>query len=254
MRRPELISDPFRDTPDPASYVPREASEGALAALLACVDRAEPGAIVAPPGHGKTLLLHLLAGRLAPALRPIYVPNPVLTPEDLAAWTLGCLGSPPWPDPVEVVVAYAEHLAESGGALVWLVDDAHSLPDETARWLGALVAGSAGALRLVVAALADAPGRVLDALGPPVRVDALARGMEAPETARYVLSRLERGSVEPGLRARCEAALEAIQEVSAGVPREVSAACSRLLARPGGDELRRGGGDELRRPGGDALR
>jgi MSHA biogenesis protein MshM len=238
LRRPEPSSDPFRDTPDPASYVPREASEGALAALVACVERAEPGAILAPPGHGKTLLLHLLAERLPPALRPIYVPNPVLTPEELAAWTLGCLGSPPWSDPIEVLVAYAEHLAESGGALVWLLDDAHSLPDETARWLGARVPGSAGALRLVVAALADAPPRVLDALGPLLRVDALARAMEAPETARYVLSRLERARVEPGLRARCEAALEAIQEASAGVPREVSAACSRLLARRGGDALR----------------
>jgi type II secretory pathway predicted ATPase ExeA len=238
LPRPEPSSDPFRDTPDPAAYVPREASEAALAALLARVERAEPAALVAPPGHGKTLLLHVLAERLPLALRPLYVPNPMLAPAELAAWTLGALGSPAWPDPIEVLVAYAEHLAESGGALVWLVDDAHGLPDETARWLRSLVVGSAGALRLVVAALSDAPAGALEALGPLVRVDALARAMEADETARYVRSRLAQARVEPGQRARCEAVLEAIHEASEGVPRAVSAACSRLLARRGDDATR----------------
>jgi hypothetical protein len=65
-----------------------------------------------------------------------------------------------------VLAAYADHLAAQGGALVWLVDDAHLLPEETARWLGSVVARSDGALRLAVAVLDGAEAKALDALGP----------------------------------------------------------------------------------------
>jgi MSHA biogenesis protein MshM len=223
--------DPFADTPNPAFYVPRDASDQALAQLLECVRQPDrPAALLAPPGLGKTLLLHLLAARLPAPLRAVYVPNPVLTPAELCAWTLGCLGSPPWSDPIAVLAAYAEHQAGGGGALVWLVDDAHSLPEETARWLGHVVVHSAGALRLVVAAV-DEPGKTLDALGALVRVDALARPMERGETASYVFERLVRACARRELRERCKAALDQVHEVGGGIPREVSAACAALLAR-----------------------
>jgi type II secretory pathway predicted ATPase ExeA len=211
--------------------VPRDASDRALRELLECASQPDrPAALLAPPGLGKTLLLHLLAARLPAALRAVYVPNPVLAPPDLCAWTLGCLGSPPWPDPIGVVAAYAEHRAAGGGALVWLVDDAHSLPEETARWLGHVVARSRGALRLVVAAVDDERAKALDALGALVRVDALAQPMERGETASYVFERLVRGCVRAELRAACKEALDVVHSTSAGVPRQVSAACSMLLA------------------------
>jgi len=228
-----LISspDPFADTPNPAFYVPRDASDRALGELLEAASRPDrPAALLAPPGLGKTLLLHLLAARLPPALRAVYVPNPVLAPAELCAWTLGCLGSPPWSDPIAVLAAYAEHRAGSGGALIWLVDDAHSLPEETARWLGHVVTHSGGALRLVAAAVGD--GKALDALGRLVRIDALAQPMERGETASYVFERLVRACVRRELLERCKVALDAVHEASAGIPREVSAECARLLARP----------------------
>jgi type II secretory pathway predicted ATPase ExeA len=234
-------NDPFADNPNPAFYVARDASDGALADLLECVSRPDlPVALLAPPGLGKTLVLRLLASRLPPALCGVYVPNPVLTPVDLCAWTLGCLASPGWPDPISILGAYADHLAERGGALVWLVDDAHSLPEETARWLGFVLARARGALRLVIAAVEDERAKALPALGPMVRIDTLARPMQPGETARYVFGRLDHASgastkrgaeVEAELRARCRAALDVVHEQSAGVPREVSAAFSALFAR-----------------------
>ena len=189
-----------------------------------------PAALLAPPGLGKTLLLRMLASRLPTALRGVYVPNPVLAPAELCAWTLGCLAAPVWSDPISVLGAYADHLAERGGALVWLVDDAHSLPEETARWLGHMLARARGALRLVIAAVEDERAKGLFALGPMVRIDALAKPMQPAETVRYVCERLDRACAPAELRARCEAALEAIHEQSAGVPREVSAAFSALCA------------------------
>ena len=241
-------NDPFADNPDPALYVARAASDRALADLLACVSRPDlPVALLAPPGLGKTLLLHMLASRLPPALRGVYVPNPVLAPAELCAWTLGCLGSPGWPDPIAILGAYADHLAERGGALVWLVDDAHSLPEETARWLGHVLARARGALRLVVAAVEEERGKALRALGPLVRIDALARPMQPGETVHYVHGRLDRACVEAELRTRYEGALEEAHELSAGVPREVSAALS-VLSAGWHAGLRRRSGPTAREP------
>jgi MoxR-like ATPase len=165
----------LREAAKPAGYVPRDASERAVATLLACAECSDrPAALRAAPGLGKTLLLHELAGRLRRPLCGVYVPNPVLEPAELCAWTLGRLGSPAWADPISVLAAYADHLAGQGGALVWLVDDAHLLPEETARWLGSVVARSRGALRLVVAVLDGAEAKALDALGPLAVIDGLA--------------------------------------------------------------------------------
>ena len=190
-----------------------------------------PAALLAPPGLGKTLLLHTLA-RLVPELTCIYVPNPALTPAELCGWTLGRLGSPSWSDPIPVLDAYAAHLAQGGGALLWLVDDAHSLPEETARWLGSRLARAAGALRLVAAALDDAErSKPLDALGPLVRVESLARPMSPEETRCFVESRLQRSGARPEARERCDAALlDRVHETAGGVPREVADLVSALLA------------------------
>lgn len=165
----------LREIDRPVGDVPRDASERAAAALLACAERPDrPAALRAAPGLGKTLLLHELAARLRGPLCGVYVPNPVLEPVDLCVWALGRLGSPAWEDPISVLGAYADHLAERGGALVWLVDDAHLLPEETARWLGSVVARSRGALRLVVAVLDGVEAKALDALGPLTVIDGLS--------------------------------------------------------------------------------
>jgi len=227
----QLPLDPFADHPDPAWYVAREASDAALEDLLGCAGRPDlPAALRAPPGAGKTLLLRMLASRLGPALHGVYVPNPVLTPAELCAWTLGCLGSPVWQDPIAVLGAYVDHLGECGEALVWLVDDAEGLPEETARWLGQVRPRARGALRLVIAAGPGEPPRAFAALGPMVRIDALAQPMQPAETARYVQGRLERAQAEPELRARCEAVVAAIHAESAGIPRAVSALLSQHVA------------------------
>ena len=226
------LIDPFPDAPDPTLYVSREASDLALARLLACARRPDsPAALLAPPGLGKTLLLHTLA-RLLPELSCVYVPNPSLSPAELCGWSLGRLGSPTWNDPIPVLAAYAAHRAQQGGALLWLVDDAHSLPEETARWLGNALAGSRGALRLVAAALDDEERiKNLDALGPLVRIEALARPMSAAETRSYVETRLERTGLAAETRERCdEGVVQWVHETAGGVPREVGDSVSALLS------------------------
>jgi type II secretory pathway predicted ATPase ExeA len=218
---PERV-DPFLDVPDPARYVPRDACDLALAELAACVRApARTCAVVAPPGLGKTLLLHTVPC-LVPELESVYVPNPVLGPADLCAWTLGALGSAARGDPIPVLVAFLEHLARRDRALGWLLDDAHGLPAETARWLRRL-ADSHASLRLVLCSV----DRVPRELGEPVRIDALARPMTRDETRRYLEQRLL--AVGAGDLAPAEEVAEAIHRESGGVPRAVSACASALL-------------------------
>lgn len=223
------ILDPFQDLPDPGGYVPREASDRALARLVACVRQPHrPCALLAPPGMGKTLLLHALA-RLVPELRAVYVPNPTLSPAELCAWTLDRLGAPAWDEPLALFKAYAAHLSPDDRALLWLMDDAHSLRPETATWLRRMLASHPG-LRLVVAAL-DAPP---PALGELECVDSLARPMSLEETRGYLRRHLERGAPTAGGQALAEAQLDAIHRTSGGVPRLVSEVVSALLHDPAG--------------------
>ena len=226
------ISDPFDDTVDPACYVPRKSSEQGLATLLDCVGRPnQPSALVAPPGYGKTLLLHMLAARLTPNLRGVYVPNPILTPEEFCTWTLGRLGGHGFSDSPAVLMAYAAHLVQREAALVWLVDDAQSLPEATAVWLGRVLAASGGALRIAVACVQDERGsRTLEALGSPVRIDVLANPMSLVETRRYVAGRFERSNIDHNARACCDDdLLREIQLTTGGIPRKVSAQVSEVL-------------------------
>jgi type II secretory pathway predicted ATPase ExeA len=223
--------DPFSDSPDPALYVPRDASESALASLLGCAQT--PGRhalLLAPPGTGKTLLLHLLATRLPSELRSVYVPNPALDPAELAAWTLGQLGSPRFPDPESVLRAYAAHRAQCGGALVWLIDDADRLPPATAHWLLDAAARTDGGIRLVLTATQE-PSEGLAVFGSLVRIESLARPMQQAEIAQYVFERLYRVRGSDATRARLAAALEAIGQSSGGIPRAVNVACQGLIGR-----------------------
>src|SRR5262245_50509117 len=105
--------DPFGLTPDTAAYVPREATERALAELAEAVHgRARPVVLLAPGGAGKTLLLHLLAQRCQPALRSVYLPNPRLEPLELCTWVVRHLGGPPGFDPLLLLRSAAAHLRE----------------------------------------------------------------------------------------------------------------------------------------------
>jgi MSHA biogenesis protein MshM len=214
--------DPFALTPDTSAYVPREATERALAALGAAVQRGEPALLVGAAGVGKTLLLHLLAERAGPGLRAVYVPNPRLEPSELCAWVASGFGAPPDEDPSLLMRAWLGHLRAQEQACLLLVDDVDAMPEATLRWLAAGAAESRGALRLALASLdGPAAARVSRALGsaPALRLDA---PLSAEESAEYVAWRLRHANAPEALRARFDAAaLADLQRVSAGNPRRL---------------------------------
>ncbi len=218
-----LPLDPFGETSNPAEYVPREASELALLALEHAARAGRTAALTAPPGLGKSLLLRLLAKRLVPGFRCLFLPYAAVTLEELCAWGLGLLGESAGDDSRGDFLRFVRREAERGDVLVLLIDDASSMPLETARELGELVRESGNRLRVVLAATDDAiSSRLIAALHWEIDEVRFTQPMTALETRLYVQTRLEQASVDQDLRERFnEETLGWIHRLSGGVPRRV---------------------------------
>jgi type II secretory pathway predicted ATPase ExeA len=216
--------DPFRVTADPAAYLPREATESALARLEDGLRRGCRVLVLSgPPGQGKTLLLHVLARRLERAFRSLYLPYASLDWRDLCAWVLGLLGEPAGAFPDRELLGSARHSAQAGRPLLLLVDEASSIPLETAERLEALVREAAGAVRLVLVPVDEArAGRVLGVLARDVEELRLSAPLTLDETERYLRTRLVRSGAPLELQRRFDAETVArIHAVAAGNPRRL---------------------------------
>jgi type II secretory pathway predicted ATPase ExeA len=229
---PVALPDPFALAADPDGYLPRPATEQALAALETTLrEGRRPAALLGPPGLGKTLLLHLVARRLDDRLRSVYLPYAALPLDELCAWSLSLLGFSQSSDTICDLVETGSQLLSRGSGLLLLIDDASAMPLPTARKLGDLVAGSAGALRLLAAA-AEGPSanRMLAATGANVHVVRLIDPMSEEETREYVRARLARARIPASITAHFDAAtLRRIHRQSAGIPRRVHSVASAVL-------------------------
>lgn len=233
MSPPPVLPDPFALTANLAAYVPRAATERALAELEGAIRTGRnPAALTGPPGLGKTLLLHLVAARLGRELHPVYLPYGALPPYELAALALGMLDRPHTDDdPAAALRAFADELHAEGSALLLLVDDASSMPLETARWLGELARASGGAVRLVMAAMdSRSAGRTVAAVGGDVVETRLVEPMSEEESREYVLRRLELAGVAPDVRRRFHRrTLANLHRISAGIPRRLHMAATAVV-------------------------
>ena len=217
----------FGETADPRLYVPRGASERVRIELEAALAAGRgPVALVSAPGLGKTLQLQLAAQRLGARWATAYLPYGALAFDELAAWVLGRLGGG-W-----VESSPTEALRERAlGGLLLLIDDADSLPRETARELAALATESAGGLRLALAASDDARGsRVLALFGTGLGILRLCEPMSLAETRDYVLGRVHAAALDDQARRHFDdAAIDRVHGLSAGIPRRVNELCAQLL-------------------------
>ena len=227
-------SEPFGFTANRATYIPREATELALAKLLDGFRGSNRvAALTGPPGLGKSLLLHLLADRVEEKFHSVFLPYGALTPEDLCAYALDRLGSPRTDDSVGVLKAYARHLKEEGSALLLLIDDAGAMPISTLRWLGDLAQKSDGSLRCVFAVTDDVnSGAVIAALPSEAAIVRLADPMTPEQTANYVEAHLAVGRVSGAVRALFDdATVTRLHELSGGVPRRLHTVAQAVLRR-----------------------
>ena len=180
-----LLLDPFANVPDADVYVPRDATDLSLRMLLESVrSSGKCTALIGPSGLGKSLLLQTLAARVRDEWETVYLSHAALPPQELGAWALRLLGSPSADDPAAALRAFGKHLLEEQSALLIMIDDAGALPDDTARWVGRLITGSHGALRLLIAASDDtAGGQAIAAIGASFNSVFLTQPMSVRETA-----------------------------------------------------------------------
>ena len=232
MERMAIVErDPFSDTTDPAAYVPRIATESALVQLeMALREGARVVCLEGPVGSGKSLLLNVLEERVADEFRALRVPYPKLEPEEFCHWGLAALHGSPGDDPERALADRIARGAASGDPpLVWIIDDAESLPVSTLRSVLWVQRSTGDALRLLLARSGELPADELAQAGVrSVNVE-LDGEMESAEMEQYVRARLDRADVDPVKRAQIEAALDHLYARSHGNPRKLHAAASVLL-------------------------
>ena len=230
-RLPIAERDPFSDSTDPATYVPRIATESALVELeMALRDGSRVICLVGPAGSGKTILLNVLEERLAGDFRALRVPYPKLDPDEFCHWGLAALRGSHAEDPESALAQRIANCAAAGETpVVWIVDDSDCLPAPTLRSLLRVQRNSGGALHLLLARSAELPAEELEQAGVrPVEVE-LEGEMQSVEMAQYVRARLDHALTDPERRAQVEGALEQLYACSHGNPRRLHAAASVLL-------------------------
>ena len=222
--------DPFPNTTDAAGYVPRTATESVLVGLeMALRDGARVVCLEGPAGAGKTLLVRVLEERLAGDFAALRVPYPNLAPDEFFQWALASLRESS-PDPERALAERIVRDAVSGAPpLVWVIDDAQSLPAATLERLLALQRVTGDALRLLLASTGALPSDAFARVGVAPAREELEGEMESDEMQQYVRARLERAGTDPVQRARIESSFDRLYAGSRGNPGRLHAAASVLL-------------------------
>ena len=248
----------FSETVDTEAYVPRKACESLLAALMAWRRSGElgatVGALVAPPGLGKTFLLRVFESRLnGPdgGGRALYLPYAGMAVPDLAVWVHGLLGRRPRVpgSHLDDVSAMAALIALGDGPrepFYLLIDDAESMPPATARILATALPPSGSPLRLLLALNDDARATrllaSLDELRPTEFV--FRASMTEAETRSYLRGRMAWAGVSEAAIARLEReSAQRLHALSGGVPRRLHRLAADLLERQAGS-VPPGSGDD----------
>jgi type II secretory pathway predicted ATPase ExeA len=227
-----LVLDPFAITPDALVYVPRESTDRARQKLLDSVRNPRKGtALIGPRGLGKSLLLQMLVAQVREEMESVYLPYAAVPPHELGAWVLRLLGAPAGDDPAVALRAFCHQLVERKSALLIAIDEVVAMPDDTAQWVGSLMADSGGAFRLLIAASDDArSSRTIAAIGASFNVVFLTQPMSERETAHYIEQRLRMAQIPDSIRLRFDAPMVGkLHRDSDGIPRNLHTAAAALL-------------------------
>lgn len=233
MSDARIAGEAFALTSDPGAYVPNPERERALERMAAALAAGAVPCLEGPTGIGKTLLLQLLVQRVADRFDPLYVPYPMLTTPELCTLAIGLLGHSLTPDPEATLLRSAAERAARGRPLLLLIDDATSLPPDTARGLARLRERAQGALHFALAgiggpALTDASA----GFGAALERISLEERIPRAELREYVAAQLDHASAPASLRrAFDDQVLEELERAASGNPRRLHLAAQSVLRR-----------------------
>jgi hypothetical protein len=146
-----------------------------------CRDRSHV-VLATSPGPGRGALTRLLEERLSGSLRPLEIPVPTATHDEIRARIVHQLGGDPNSISEQKMTGLLREIAASGSALLLLIRDADAMPVETLRWLGGLAAQSGNGLRLVLVVTVEggAEGGLISGLIAALGVGVQKVVLEAP--------------------------------------------------------------------------
>ena len=209
-------ADPFPASARVSSYVALPSHEQVLAYLLAKLIE-QPGIVElsGPPGVGKSILMRVLAERLAARFIAIHVPIPTLRPQELATWIQReGTGRGSRRRPLRIVEALWNRFRTASLPRLLLVEDAQELPQGSGDWIDTYCSEhGARAVLAFTEEIGDRPSTARrDFLEP----------LELPEIEDYVASHLQRSHAPPEVRRLFEGdAAPSLAQRSRGVPRAI---------------------------------
>jgi AAA domain-containing protein len=177
--------NPFRDCADPGNAIPSAACDRALMALeQAIVALHNPIVLLGPVGAGKTLLLRRIVERPPLSIRTVFLPWLNVPADDVIPWIRAFAGSEGAQDDF---VAAARTFRARGLRTLLLVDEAQSIPRDSAERLAELVSAVGPAVQVILAGM---DGRSLRAAVAAFQGDAeyveLASEVTPQEVATWV--------------------------------------------------------------------
>jgi len=217
--------NPFRDCADPGSAIPSSACDRALEALeQAIVARRSPIVLLGPIGAGKTLLLRRIVDRPPPSIRTIFLPWLNVPPEELIPWIRAFESSEA---PAADFVAMARAFHAQGVRTLLLVDEAQSMPRESAVRLAELVSAAESAVQVLLAGMeGDSLQAAVDAFHGDAEHVKLEGEVTPPEVATWAHNTLNADELS---RLRELDWAELVHKVQ-GIPRLVRWELERRLA------------------------
>jgi hypothetical protein len=142
------------DTAGAEQYIPRAATERVLARLEAALDAGDRFIVLSgPPGLGKTLLLHVLEERQRAERKVIFSPFLHFPPDEARVWLRGLLRDNGIAAAGEGVPTPSSLSEAPERPLLLILDEAQSMPPETAAVLAGMLSGLARRTSILLAGI-----------------------------------------------------------------------------------------------------
>ncbi|WGV99968.1 AAA family ATPase [Vibrio sp. YMD68] len=235
---------PFHLTPNTGLFLGLEPHYEAIQMVTAALDMGE-GVIkvTGEVGSGKTMVCRMLINHLKDNVELVYLPNPVLTGEELRLAVAAELGLEIHSSMsvVDKIQTKLIELSKSGNQTVVIVDEAQALSDEALevlRLFGNLETEQAKLLNIVLIGQPELDERLeqhhLRQFRQRITFNAKLRPLSVDESVAYIDTRLTRSAASEAVFSL--SIKKAIWRASHGNPRLINQICHKTLILAFGDK------------------